>query len=229
MNNDYQYILARLREERERQHLTQRLLCYRMKIQQSHFSKAETGHRYFSYHELEGLCTSDIDVHYVFTGKRAKTEREFPGSSAFNIAEAICCLNIIHTLASAVWFLYRDKPSFEQIQQHLRYIQCGSGKTKSTANIFFYVRNRCGYTQKKMADILGMDIKKLRELEKGRLLPDSGLIWKMYEQYHVSPAFILKDARGLWNEMNCMLELLDDSDRAIMQRILENVHALLWK
>lgn len=47
MDNQYYHILSRLREERERRNLTQRLLCYHMKIQQSHFSKAETGQRRF--------------------------------------------------------------------------------------------------------------------------------------------------------------------------------------
>ncbi len=227
MNNDYQHVLSRLKEERERWNLPQRLLCYCMKIQQSHFSKGETGHRYFSYHELEGLCTSDVDVLYVFTGNKAKNGRSFPGLSEFGTEEAICCLNIVYTLASAAWFMHRDKTAFEQIRQHLEYIQCGSGNTGTKNNVFFYVRNRCGYTQKKMADELGVDIKKLRELEKGRLLPDSGLIWKMHDRFHVSPAFILKDAKGLWNELNYVLDLLDDSDREIILRILENGHKLL--
>lgn len=226
MNNDYQHVLLRLREERERQNLTQRLLCYRMRIQQSHFSKAETGHRYFTYQELEGLCTSDVDVLYVFTGKRAVGQK-FPEPQSLDAKEAICCLNTVYTLTHTAWFMHRDNPSFELIQQNLRYIPCGNEKKGIKSNIFFYVRNCCGYTQQKMADILGVDIKKLRELEKGRLLPDSGLIWKMYDRFHVSPAFILKDARGLWNELNYVLDLMDAGDRTIILRILENEHKLL--
>ena len=38
MNHDYQLVLRRLREERERRNLTQRLLCYNMKMLQSHYS-----------------------------------------------------------------------------------------------------------------------------------------------------------------------------------------------
>ena len=66
MDHDYQLVLRRLREERERRNLTQRLLCYNMKMLQSHYSRAESGNKRFSYNELKGLCTSDVDVLYVF-------------------------------------------------------------------------------------------------------------------------------------------------------------------
>lgn len=38
MNSDYKAVLQRLREERVKLNLTQRLLCYRMKMLQSHYS-----------------------------------------------------------------------------------------------------------------------------------------------------------------------------------------------
>lgn len=223
MNNDYQDVLLRLREERERWNLTQCLLCYCMKIQQSHFSKAETGHRYFTYHELEGLCTSNVDVLYIFTGRKARSKREFPDPLVSDPKEAICCLSIVYILVSTAWFMHRDRASFEQIREQLEYIRYANAKT----NVFLSTRNRYGYTQKKMADALGVDIKKLRELEKGRLLPDSGIIWKMYDQFQVSPAFILKDAKGLWNELNCILDLMEEDDRETILRILENEHKLM--
>ena len=226
MDNNYISILPRLREERERRNLTQRLLCYHMQIQQSHFSKAETGQRRFTYHELEGLCATDIDVLYVFTGKRPKTGLEFLNPAELGLEEIICLLNIVYDLADTAWSANRYKTAFEQIRQQLEYIKCGSGNDKTKSNIFHYVRIKCGYTQQKMADTLGIDIKKLRELEKGRLQPDSELIWKMYDLFHVSPALILKDPRGLLNELNYVLDLLEDDDREIMLRILENGHKI---
>lgn len=224
MNDSYFSVLQRLREERERRNLTQQLLCCHMKIQQSHFSKAETGQRRFSYRELEGLCRTDIDVLYVFTGMRAKAGREFLTFAEPGLEEILCLLNIVYILADAAWSADCSKTSYEQIRRLLEYIKCGSGNGRS--NVFHYIRNKRGYTQQKMADALGMDIKKLRELEKGRLLPDSEIIWKMYDLFHVSPALILKDPRGLLHELNYVLDLLEDSDREIMLRILENGHKI---
>lgn len=226
MDDKYSCVLERLKEERERRNLTQRLLCYRMKIQQSHFSKAETGQRRFSYYELEGLCATDVDVLYVFTGKKAKTERAFLKSSELNSEELICLLYTVYAVTRITQFAEHSKTSFDEIRQQLEYIQCGNGNARGQGNIFHYIRNRCDYTQKKMADSLGVDIKKLRELEKGRLLPDSELIWKMYDLFHVSPAFILKDVKGLLNELHYVLGLMEDDDREIMLRILEDEHRL---
>lgn len=229
MDDNYSCVLERLKKEREGRNLTQRLLCYRMKIQQSHFSKAETGQRRFSYHELEGLCTTDMDVLYIFTGKKAETKREFLKSSELSPDDLICLLSTIYTVTRIALSTEHNNTSFEKIRQQLEYIQCGNGSARGQGNIFHYIRNRRGYTQKKMADILGVDIKKLRELEKGRLLPDSELIWKMYDLFHVSPAFILKDVKGLLNELNYVLGLMEDDDREIMLRILENERRLIHR
>ncbi|MCM1539656.1 MAG: helix-turn-helix transcriptional regulator [Blautia sp.] len=227
MNDTYDSVLRRLREERERRNLTQRLLCYCMKIQQSHFSRAETGQRRFSYHELKQLCATDVDMLYIFTGKRTLRQGEFLQWPELSPDESICLLSTVYTLACFTWSADHGRTPFDEIRQQLEYIQCGNWRNGNRNNIFLYTRNRCGYTQEKMADALGVDIKKLRMLEKGRLLPDSELIWKMYDLFHVSPAFILKDPKGLLNELNYILDLVEDSDREIMLLILKNEYRLV--
>lgn len=227
MDKGYSSALQRLKEEREKWNLTQRMLCYHMKIQQSRLSKAETGNRYFSYHELEGLCTSDVDVFYVFTGKRPKNPLKFLDPLKVAPEELMCYLNVVYLLASAVKGTNRDNTAFSQIRQQLEYIQYCFGNIEPTNNIFYRLRNRYDYTQQKMANVMGMDIKKLQRLEKGVRLPDSEVIWKMYDLFHVSPAFVLRDAKGLWNELNYELELLDDNDREVMAQILENAFSFM--
>lgn len=227
MSSDYLFLLQRLKEERVRRNLTQRMLCYCMKMQESHYSKAEAGHRRFSYQEMKGLCNSDVDVLYVFTGKRAKNEPGFRDPLGTGFEEAICCLNIIYILAGFVYSIRRNKGSFEYIQKQLRYLQCGNASSGAKSNVFCYVRNRCGYTQQKMADLLGIDIKKLRALEKGKLLPDSEIIWKMCDLFQISPAFILKDSKGLWSELSYVLDLLENEDRDTVLQILEKVYKLI--
>lgn len=224
MNDSYFSMLQRLKEERERRNLTQQQLSRYMKIQQSHFSKAETGQRRFSYPELEGLCATAIDIFYVFTGIRLKDGQEFLTLAEPCLAEVICLLDITYILADTAWSADRSKTSYEQIRQQLEYINYGNGNN----SIFHYIRNKRGCTQQKMADLLGMDIKKLRELEKGRLQPDSELIWKIYHLFRVSPALILKDPKGLLHELNYVLGLLEEDDREIMLRILKNEHKICF-
>lgn len=229
MDSKYQNVLRRLREEREKLNLTQRLICYRMKMLQSHYSRAETGSRRFSYYEIKGLCTSDVDVLYVFTGKRASGEEELSELQECGAEELMCYLSTLCALARTVKTVNKKKTAFGTIQEQLEYIQCESGSSGTKNNIFYCVRIRKELTQQKMADLLGVDIKKLRELENGRILPDSEMIWKMYDLFQVSPAFILEDTKGLWKELNYALNLLEDDDRKIVIQILTDMHKLLHR
>lgn len=227
MDSEYLNVLRRLREEREKLNLTQRLLCYRMKMLQSHYSRAESGNKRFSYYEIKGLCTSDVDVLYVFTGKKPKGEQELLDLQECSLEELMCYLNTVYVLAKAVKQVDGKRASFECIQKQLEYIQYGSGDTGAKNNIFYCVRDRQDYTQQKMADMLGVDIKKLRELENGRILPDSEMIWKMYDLFQVSPAFILEDVGGLRKELNYVLDLLEEDDRKLVLQILTNERSVL--
>lgn len=227
MDSKYQNVLSRLKEEREKLNLTQRLLCYRMKMLQSHYSRAESGNKRFSYYEIKGLCTSDVDVLYVFTGKKAADEKELSELQECDAEELMCYLNILYALAKAVKPSDERENAFGAIRKQLEFIQCGNGSAGAKNNIFYRVRIQKDYTQQKMANLLGVDIKKLRELENGRILPDSEMIWKMYDLFRVSPAFILEDTRGLRKELNYSLDLLEEDDRKIAIRILMDMHRLL--
>lgn len=227
MDSAYQNVLRRLREEREKLNLTQRLLCYRMKMLQSHYSRAESGNKRFSYYEIKGLCTSDVDVLYVFTGKKAADEQDLLDLQECGLEELICYLNTVYILAKTVKQVDGKRTSFGIIQKQLEYIQFGSGGAGAKNNIFYCVRDRQDYTQQKMADMLGVDIKKLRELENGRILPDSEMIWKMYDLFQVSPAFILEDVGGLRKELNYVLDLLEEDDRKLVVQILSDERRML--
>ncbi len=227
MNSEYQHVLRRLKEERERRNLTQRLLCYNMKMLQSHYSRAESGSKRFSYNEIKGLCTSDVDVLYVFTGKKSGERQEFVEQRDCSPEEILCFLNTVYILIKAMKPSDKKGASYGEIRSQLEYLQYGNENRGVKDNIFYCVRNREDYTQQKMADELGVDIKKLRELENGRILPDSEMIWKMYDLFRVSPAFMLEDTKGLWRELNYVLDMLDEKDRECMIRILQEEHRLL--
>lgn len=65
--------------------------------------------------------------------------------------------------------------------------------------------------QKVMAEKLGVDIKKYRELEKDRSLPDSEIIWKLYDLFNISPAVVLKDKNSIINEISSLLEAIEEN------------------
>lgn len=242
MNNDYRDFLLRLKEERLRCGLTQLQLCFHTETTQGCFSRAETGCIRLSFIELKGLCSSGMDILYAFTGNKAADRPYFPEPSATSPEELLSLLGIVYihadaarirsgklsrTSASANSGIFRDSP-FGRVWEQLSYLQYLSRSAKANRNILYCLQNHYGYTQRKMADLLGMDIKKLRSLEKGRRLPDSEVIWILYDQFHVSPAFILNDPKGLWNELNYVLGLLENAQRDTMLRILKDSHYLIW-
>lgn len=70
--------------------------------------------------------------------------------------------------------------------------------------------------------MLGIDVKTLRSLEKGRRLPDSDFILKMLHLFHILPVLTLNDPMGLRNELNYVLGLLTDDDRDVILKILKS-------
>lgn len=93
-----------------------------------------------------------------------------------------------------------------------------SGKS---SNIFLMVRYITGIQQKLMAEKLGVDVKKYRELEKNRCLPDSEIIWKLFHLFQISPAVVLKDKKILINELSSLLESIEEFGTEVIQTIYQ--------
>ena len=94
---------------------------------------------------------------------------------------------------------------------------------KKSINAFLTLRRLSGYQQKVMADKIGVDVKKLRELEKDRCLPDSEILWKTYHEFGISPMYILKDKEGTIREVDALLEI---SEGECTEKLLTIVSSL---
>ncbi len=252
MSKNYNCFMLRWKEERLGCGLTQKQLCRCTEMVQSSASKAETGRRRLAYPEIKKACASGMDIFYIFTGIKSTY-----GKSSLNLMEAtpeelLGHLSAVYVYANAVKMsnLQQDSHkafpetltgdfsetschkaisgnSFQQIREQLEYLRYMPAGIRANQNVFYCVRKYHGYTQEKMAGLLGMDIKTLRALEKGKRFPDSETLWKMYCLFHVSPAFLLMDAKGLRSELNYVLSLLTERQRDAMLRILENGHDLI--
>ena len=76
-----------------------------------------------------------------------------------------------------------------------------------------------------MAESLGIDVKKLRDLENGRCQPDSELFYELYEKYDIPPFVLLRDRKGLISELELILEMMPREEEDRMVKLLENLHA----
>ncbi len=83
------------------------------------------------------------------------------------------------------------------------------------------------YSQKEMADILDIDVKKLRSMENGSALPDSEIIWKVSEEIGVPFSIILNDVNGLGGEISYLVELIENDTRRKMFDRIKAYHDIL--
>ncbi len=216
MSASYNEVLQRLIEERERLGLSQKEMAQIVHITQSNYSKVENGLHRLSYEELKYLSKAKIDVYYIFTGYRS-VGKYVERLQQYTYVELCCFLGIIYSLV--VLYDYRANTNhWKNMTNCLKYIPL-TLENKKSFNIFVVIRNATDIRQKPMAEKLGVDIKKLRELEKDRCLPDSEIIWKLYNLFGISPAVILKDKNIMLNEIFSLIEDAEENGLRIMDII----------
>lgn len=214
----YKDILKRLKEERTRLGLSQEELSRSLYMTQSHYSKVELGTRYLGFHELKALCDSGLDVNYIYTNRKpsGKYGDLLSGMSYYQL---YCVMNLIVFYESAI----QDHPS-SRIPGIIRNIS--PDRKSPSENIFYLLRQSKKISQIKMAEILGMDVKKYRALETNRSLPDSEILFRMYEIFDVPPTVILKDKNGLKNEIFINIEMVPHRDSTAILDIINKINKL---
>ena len=208
MNVAYNEVLKRLKQERQRLCLTQEEMGRCARMNQSNYSKIELGSRRLSYYELKYLCDTNIDLYYIFTGLRG-SEKYNEVFFDYNYLELLYVLNIISSVAE----LCCVKDGGDNRREALArtgLFRLSDWEHRLNRNVFLSLRQTLEYNQCEMAAKLGVDVKKLRMLENGGCMPDSELICKLYQMFDVSPAVVLKDKRGLINEIGLLLESMDE-------------------
>ena len=228
MNNaTYEDFIDRLKEERLRLALSQDDIGRLLRMTQSHYSKAELGNRRFTYYELQCLCDTDVDVFYLFTGQHFESAND-EDMKKKSMDELILYMNILCNL-----ILYLDREDAialsENDRRKLRYIQYSQVRTGNSRTGLFWLRTILDYNQFKMAELLGVDIKKLRNLEAGKLLPDSEIIWKISEMFDVPYMLMVRDKKGIISQINELLELVDYRTIASMVRGVKYFSGVLYE
>lgn len=98
---------------------------------------------------------------------------------------------------------------------------------KDEKTVFYHLRRRFDCNQKKMAEILDVDVKKVRNLEYGKKYPDSELIWKVSEELGVPFSIILNDKNGLRGEVSYFAEMIAGGGRDKMMERLKAFYGLI--
>lgn len=218
---DYNDMLKRLIEERHRLSWSKKKMAQCVRMDQSNYSKVELGLRRLNYYELVHLCESDADVYYIYTGWRSTgLYKDFFCQCSYS--ELVSFLSVMHSI---VLLRYRGETTekWRNILDKLKYVPLIEDK-QNPSDIFIGLRRTMDCQQKKMAEILGVDVRQLRDLEKERKFPDSELVGRLYELFHISPAAILRNKRTMESEISIFMELLDAEDRKKIYEIMQILH-----
>lgn len=222
MSIEYKEVLRRLKEERERMSLSQREMCQHVGMSQGQYCKIENGEQHFSFDEVKTLSGSGVDVHYIFTGQKAKYcyIKDF---ETYDFKEIICLLEVIF---SVVTYHYVLTPSefWRNLYQEAQFMRLLDANQNFENNLFILLRHLKGYTQKEMAVHFGIDTKKLRMLEKGLCQPDSEILWQFYRDFRVPPSIVIRDRQGLLNETGWFLERIDSESENNIIAIIKAFH-----
>lgn len=226
MSATYQNFRERLKEERLRLELSQLEIGQALRMSQSHYSKVEIGTRRLTFFETQYLCEANVDVYYLFTGEKRVIEIDNLFIEC-NFDELVCYL---HTLCMLLTCLHGNKSIIlpRDMQKKLENIQYALMPCEKRQTIFYKLRRALNYNQIKMADLLEVDVKKLRGMESGKILPDNEIIWRLSEMFYIPYALLLKDKNGLVCELNCLLDLIKESKRKDVLEGIKYFHNSLF-
>ena len=220
MNESYQNVLERLREERIGKKWSQEQICRQLRMSQSHYSKVELGKRRFTYYEVQYLYGLQLDAHYIFTGQKSGTEQE----GFFSNCDYRELHFYMHILAYVAEYLYtvRRMDNWEAVYKEMKYIGYITAPDRREDNPLYALRRAVGCSHQKMAEIWGVDIKKIRSMENGESLPDSEILWNLYRFFHIPPAVFIKNERGMVHAIGCTLDLLKEENREHAMAVVES-------
>lgn len=208
MSNIYDKILQRMIEYRNSLDLTQEQVGAILGKTQSQFSKIELGKTIISYDDLSLLLRADWDIDYLVTAKPQVRWKKSVEDS-FHVDKQ----HWKELKEVLIWALGQVIPDSSEIEN--RDIFCEYELLRRIVNrqafdsLLSELRGMSGIAQTAMAELLGVNIKKYRDLERRVTNPDAELLALIYEMTSCRPSlFFYQDEmeehllNDLWNQIS---------------------------
>lgn len=211
MEKNYSCVVDRLKEERIRLNYSQQQVAFCLGMTQSGYNRMEKGLNYLSDYELQCLCETDIDVDYVITGEKRHKEYSYE-FERFEINEL---LDYIYLMCAFLTHEYNRDKAIQDSEKYksIEMVRFLVRPYKGYENMVYAIRTLLQLSQQEMAAVLGIDVRKLRKMEKGKTSMDSEMLWKLYNLYSIHPGIILRDRGGLASELSRMIGMLPSDKR----------------
>lgn len=209
MSNSYDDFLRRFVLYRTRMNMSQEEMGKLLGKTQSQLSKIELRKTVVSFDMLENLQSNGWDVDDMIIGKeQIILESRLTDYLMGNVGKNWKAFKelvvwIIHLeFQKCGGFPDADSECEYQLLKTLLY-------SEDSKTVMLAVRNVMGIRQDVMAERLGVDVKKCRDMERGRIYPDAELLILIYQMCSCRPAvfFQHENTEGylldcLWNKLN---------------------------
>lgn len=185
----YRLVVERLEAYRKNYHIVQVQMADLLEVTQSQYSKIELGKIKLSFDSVRKLYQSGWDIDMIITGETsvpllAELEGmlvESPGQELINSLKL--CESAMEKWCSED---KTDMPVGCKLMKN--YLLSEKEMTPMQR-----LRMICGESQVDMAEMIGVNIKKYRDLEKGKVNPDAELLANIYEKTACKPKFFLDE------------------------------------
>lgn len=185
----YSSIVCHLQEYRKKRNILQTEMAEYLNITQSEYSKFELGKTKLSYDMLSKLYKHGCDIDMLITGQN--TEEVLP--SLLKVYVESDNVRFVSWLKLCEWALEQWMIADGKdvgIGNRLLKIFVNEDGDKTPLE---RLREAYNVTQPQMAEIVGVNIKKYRDLEKGRIQLDAELMANIYEATRCKPSFFMDE------------------------------------
>ena len=193
MSDSYDKTLERILRYREEHKLSQREMGDLMGITQSHYSKLELRKKIISGKTLLKLDDKEWDIDYIITGEKSQQ------SELNQLLEECSEDKRAEFIKLIVWTVTqgqhnkKERSSKEEVQynREIEILQRQFKRQVEDKNSWVSIRKTDRLTQNQMADLLSINIKKYREIEKGNQIADAEILSRLYDKTGYPPSLVL--------------------------------------
>lgn len=217
--NGYDAFLQRLTKYRQMLGATQKEMSRMLNITQSQYSKFEQGRVIISYNVLKELKNHHWDIDFIITGRtfpRENNELNELYSLSDEINKCRICELFHWNIKNSGGINETPELAFEW--NYLRMIVL---MENNIVHPFEIVRKIYDITQIEMSEILGINIKKYREIEKREAMPDAQILYVMYEKLKCMPSVLTEDRSIMGAILNDIWGTFDEERKSRVMRFIK--------
>ena len=221
-------IVKRLVQYRQSRRITQIQLAEIFSVTQCEISKLESNEYRISYYDLLQLHTkTDLDIDFLITGKPITNtifhtlEKELSPSSSsakYNYTDLI--LFSLNKIFGQTVINNSKINCLSYLQRLLRYSYLSGSSQKN--DCWINIRNAFNLTQIKMAEIMDVDIKRYRNIEKGERTANAELLMNIYNTLEIYPSYFIC---GKLENYQCLDEIFQELSKQNQEKIIEFLKA----